>query len=147
MSVISIEKSVASIIDVSAVDSLLLIIKITVEITIAVTPGPVKSSAFGVAAAIAVASEVLHNCRKLDVIIDSTLVLTLVSSQAGLIGNVPDVSVTIIAPHPLIVSVQIFIGLFPVIATVIPEVSISSPVAAAQITIPVSLFPYSISTL
>lgn len=147
MSVRSTENSVVSICGVSAVDSHLLIFKLTVEITIAMTPGPVKISAFGVAAASAFASEVPLDCGKLDVAINITLVLTSAFREAGLIGNVPDISVTIITPHPLIVSVQICFGLFPIIAAIIPEVSTVSLVAAAQTTIAVKLFMYSISTL
>eukprot|EP01083_Nonionella_stella_P207695 754246_1 len=114
---LSIENAVISIFEVIAADSPLLIFKLTVEITIAATSGPVKISAFCVASTNAFAIEFLQDCRNLDVAISIPLELTLVSCEAGIICDVPHVSVTIIAPHSSVVTRQIFFGFFPVIAT------------------------------
>mmetsp|Transcript_3484 Transcript_3484/g.5354 ORF Transcript_3484/g.5354 Transcript_3484/m.5354 type:complete len:95 (-) Transcript_3484:1368-1652(-) len=86
------EKSVATIIDVMAVNALLLVITFSywaVEITICTTFGPVELSAFFVAAAIGIAvAEVLLYDISIDAAINFTLDPTGLFSEAGITHDV-----------------------------------------------------------
>mmetsp|Transcript_1079 Transcript_1079/g.1604 ORF Transcript_1079/g.1604 Transcript_1079/m.1604 type:complete len:305 (-) Transcript_1079:812-1726(-) len=129
------EKSVATIIDVMAVDPLLLVITFSywaVEITICTTCGPMKPASFFVAATIGIAvAEVLLYDISIDVAIDFTLDPTGLFSEAGITHDVSYVSVPIRTPNPLVVSRQSCFGFGFVITAVIPKTLISPPVATA----------------
>jgi hypothetical protein len=141
MAVLLIENSVASTLsfDVFAVDSGLLVIKLTIKIATNITRGPVECSAFFVAATNVIAAEVLHYSRSLDVSIDCALLLTLVLSEAGVMNEVSHISIPVFAPNPTVASWKTLRCFVYIVTAWIVITLVSFPVATTHITIGVCL--------